>query len=191
MRTLCLVCLVSMGGSACHQPPASGAVAAVSNPEMRAIFDDDQQVRQGQTRLSEAQWAAISQGDTARRQRTKALLKADQLHTGEDFREAAFVFQHGDAPGDYLMAHTLAMVAVARGDSSALWIGTAALDRYLHSVHQPQIYGTQFTREGDSPMTQEPYNRDLISDPLRQALGVPSMAAQQEQLKSLQASGQD
>jgi hypothetical protein len=163
----------------------------VSNPEMRAIFDEDQRVRQDQMKLSEAQWVAISQGDTARRQRTSALLKADQLHTGEDFREAAFVFQHGDGPGDYLLAHTLAMVAVGKGDSSALWIGTATLDRYLHAVHQPQIYGTQFTREGNGPMSQEPYNRELISDPLRQALGVPSLAAQQEQLKSLQASGQD
>jgi hypothetical protein len=188
MRTLCLVCLLSVAGAACQRPRAVGAVA---NQEMRAIFDEDQRVRQDETRLSEAQWAAISQGDTIRRQRTRALLKADQLHTGDDFREAAFVFQHGDAPGDYLMAHTLAMVAVAKGDSSALWIGTATLDRYLHSVHQPQIYGTQFTREGDSPMTQEPYNREVISDPLRQALGVPSMAAQQEQLKALQASGQD
>ncbi len=42
-------------------------------------------------------------------------------------------------PDDYLLAHTLAMIAVAKGDEGSLWIGTATLDRYLQSVGKPQI----------------------------------------------------
>src|SRR4030095_15659952 len=97
---------------------------------------------------------------------------------------------HGETPDDYLLAHTLAMIAVAKGDSGALWIGTATLDRYLQSIKRPQIYGTQFKTVADGKMTQEPYNRTLISDLLRDELGVPDLAAQQEQLKAWQAEAQ-
>jgi hypothetical protein len=34
-------------------------------------------------------------------------------------------------------------------------------------------------------MTQEPFNRSLISDAVRRQLGVPSLAAQQTQLEEL------
>lgn len=156
-----------------------------SNAEMRAIFAEDQKVRQGE--ISEAQWAVISTEDAARRERTRRLLAGEQLHTSEDFREAAFVFQHGDRPDDYLLAHTLAMVAVAKGDNGALWIASATLDRYLQSSRRPQIFGTQFLGKPGSPQTQEPYNRELISDSLRAELGVPSTAQQQEQLKTMNA----
>lgn len=156
-----------------------------SNAEMREIFAEDQKVRQGE--ISEAQWAVISKADAARRERTRGLLAHDQLHTSEDFREAAFVFQHGDESDDYLLAHTLAMVAVGKGDNGAVWIASATLDRYLQSIQRPQIYGTQFVGNSGSPQTQEPFNRDLISDSLRAELGVPSIAQQQEQLKTMNA----
>ena len=68
-----------------------------SNAEMLAIFAEDQKVRQGE--ISEAQWVAISKEDAVRRERTRSLLAREQLHTSEDFREAAFVFQHGDSTG--------------------------------------------------------------------------------------------
>jgi hypothetical protein len=75
------------------------------------------------------------------------------------------------------------MVAVSRGQSSAIWIGAATLDRYLNSIHQPQIYGTQFWTRVNEPTTQEPYNRSLIPDTLRRFLRVPSQVAQEEQRK--------
>jgi hypothetical protein len=75
------------------------------------------------------------------------------------------------------------MVAVATGQSSAIWIASATLDRYLNSIHQPQIYGTQFYTKLKEPATQEPYNRTLISDALRRQLSVPSQAEQEEQRK--------
>jgi hypothetical protein len=48
-------------------------------------------------------------------------------------------------------------------------------------VGKPQIYGTQF--KGNKDATQEPFNRNLISDSLRREMGVPSLAAQLEQQK--------
>ena len=159
-----------------------------SNTEMRAIFEEDQKVRQAGMSggISDAQWAVISKEDAVRRERTRSLLARNQLHTGEDFRSAAFVFQHGDKPDDYLLAHTLAMVAVGKGDNGSLWIASATLDRYLQSIHRPQIYGTQYVGE-QGKMTQGAFSSDFISDALRAELGVPTLADQQEQLKSMNA----
>lgn len=157
----------------------------VSNLEMKSIFGEDQRVRQ--SGLGEIDWKTVEKTDAARRDTTRKLLSGGKLHTGEDFERAAFVFQHGDSPDDYLLAHTLAIVAVARGQSAAVWIAAATLDRYLQSIHQQQIYGTQFDTPSDGPVMQEPYNRDLISDSLRRLLHVPSQAEQEQQRKQYEA----
>ena len=148
--------------------------------EMKAIFDEDQRVRQS----GHIDWTAVSRTDADRRDKTRKLLAAGALHTGRDYEEAAFVFQHGDAPQDYLLAHTLAMVAVSRGDATAIWIAAATLDRYLQRIGQKQIFGTQFNSDPKQNWTQEPYDRDLVSDALRQQLGVPGQATQARQLEA-------
>jgi hypothetical protein len=160
---------------------------AASNPEMKKIYDADQQGRQNFLSLTPEQQSRLSKDDEERRRETQRLLTLNQLHTAEDFRLAAFVFQHGSKPDDFLLAHTLASVAVAKGDPEALWIAAATLDRYLQSVGKPQIYGTQFKPLPHKDFTQEPYKRELISDALRRHLGVPALAAQQDQLKQFRA----
>jgi hypothetical protein len=92
------------------------------------------------------------------------LLARGALRTGADFRKAAFVFQHGDSADDYLLAHVL-----------------ATLDRYLQAIGRKQIFGTQYTgRGGANPaMTQEPYDRGLLSDAPRAQLRVISQAEQE------------
>lgn len=152
----------------------------VSSTEMQQIFAADQKDRQAGNEVLDER---VLKSDASRRQATAKLLADGKLHTGEDFERAAFIFQHGDTPNDFLMAHTLAMAAVARRQSSAIWIASASLDRYLQSIHQPQIYGTQFVTNANGLTTQEPYNRTLVPDFLRRFLGVPSQAAQEEQKK--------
>lgn len=157
---------------------------AASNPEMKRIFDEDQRVRQPGLKID---WAVVSKSDAARRDATMKLLNEGALHSGEDFMWAANVFQHGDLPNDYLLAHTLAMIAVRRGYSDGIWIAAATLDRYLQMMKQPQIYGTQFMTPKVTPTTQEPYDRTLISDSLRHLLDVPSLAAQEQRCKQYDA----
>jgi hypothetical protein len=157
---------------------------AQSNPGMKRIYDEDQRVRQPGARID---WSSVGKSDGERRETTRELLSEGALHTGEDFTWAAFVFQHGSTPGDYLLAHTLAMIAVKKGYGPALWIATATLDRYLQSIHQPQVYGTQFLNPQGQPATQEPYDRNLISDALRRELGVPVQSAQEGQRKRYEA----
>jgi hypothetical protein len=158
---------------------------ATPNADMKRIFDEDQRARQQP--VGKINWTVVRKSDAERRAATKKLLDSDKLHSGKDFVEAAYIFQHGDTPNDYLLAHTLALVALAKGESDGLWITAATLDRYLQSTDKPQIYGTQFRFPDDQPTTQDPYDRSLISDALRRELGVPSVAAQEKQLKEYAA----
>ena len=160
-----------------------GVTIDVSDPEMKAIFDADQSAR-----MSKAiDWKVIVPADDKRRERTRELLAQGSLHTAEDYWEAAFIFQHGDTSDSYLLAHVLATVAVAKGDTKAIWIAAATLDRYLMKVGQKQILGTQYSRpDPNKSWTQDPYDRDLVSDALRGELQVETQAEQAEKLKKLQ-----
>ncbi len=155
-----------------------------SNSEMAAIFAADQADRQAGAQID---WAAVVPRDEARRARTLELLNAGKLQSGDDFWHAAFVFQHGGEASSYLLAHTLAMIATARGRPDATWIAAATLDRYLQAIGQKQVYGTQFSNRDGAGWNQEPYDRALVSDALRAALGVPPQAEQAERVKELEA----
>lgn len=147
---------------------------------MTAIYDADQAARANPSAID---WNVLWPADEARRAQTNALLDAGHLNSADDFYHAAYVFQHGDEAEDCLKAHALALIAVARGKSVAAWIAAATLDRYLQRIGQPQIYGTQFLHPPGKKWTQEPYRRDLLSDAVRQATGVPALAAQEDQRK--------
>lgn len=156
---------------------------AAASAVMQRIYDEDQLARKDFAQFSKES-EAIGREDEERRAQTRRLLAEGQLHTSEDFTRAAFVFQHGNTPDDFLLAHTLAMVAAAKGDEEALWIGTATLDRYLHATGKPQIFGTQIKEKADHTATLEPYNRALVSDVLRRELGVQPIATQDGQLQN-------
>jgi hypothetical protein len=171
MKCLAAVAALSLATSAAARktPPAA-------NPEMSAIYAADQADREPDT----IDWSVVRPRDEARLARTKALLDSGKLRTGDDYWRAAFVFQHGSNPDDFLVAHTLALLAAAKGRSDATWIAAATLDRYLRNIGQKQIYGTQYVIPPDGNATQEPYDRTLISDALRQALGVPPLSEQEK-----------
>lgn len=151
---------------------------ALDNGEMTAIVVRDQADRAGTSHIDEQ---ALEKADSERRVQTAALLKQGLLHTGPDFDHAALIFQHGATSDDYLLAHVLAVIAVSKGQSGAVWISAATLDRYLQSLHQPQIFGTQYKVLNKDPSTQNPYNRSLISDALRAYMGVPDQKSQENQ----------
>jgi hypothetical protein len=132
-------------------------------------------------------WDKIEPRDRDRRARVHELLAAGKIQSAEDFHDAAFVYQHGQTPADYLLAHVLATVAVQKGDAKSLWISAASLDRYLHASGQQQIFGTQYQSKDDSPVTQEPYDRSLVPDQLRAVFCVPSLEQQAKNLAEFQA----
>ncbi|RSB46042.1 hypothetical protein EGK63_08190 [Brevundimonas sp. 357] len=172
---------------------AQEASVPTDNAEMAAIFVADQAVRQNIDPARFRDRAFVEQmnaDDAARRERTRALLDAGALQTGEDFRAAAFVFQHGSTPEDYLLAHSLAVTGVAKGSKQAAWIAAASLDRFLQSVDRKQIYGTQTRMMNGGEPTLEPYDRDLLPAAVRAAAGVPNLAEQDARLEQFRVARQ-
>ena len=110
------------------------------NTEIAAIFAADQADRQ---QLGNIDWAVVGPKDAARRTRVRRMLDEGLLRAADDYYYAAMVFQHGEAPEDYLSAHAMAMAAQAAGRPDAAWIAAATLDRFLHNVDRAQIFGAR------------------------------------------------
>lgn len=163
-----------LGGGPSSASAQTSAATEASNPEIAALFDADQQARQN---VQGVDWGKLGAEDAVRRQRVLAMINAGDLHTGADFYKAAFIFQHGVQPGDFLLAHTLAMLAMGKGADKAGWIAAASLDRYLLSVQQPQIFATQFRRVPVGPPALSPVDSGVIPDILRPMLGLPPVEA--------------
>ena len=166
-------------------PAASQEVedAFDGNPEIQALFAADQEGRTGGVE----DWAALRRADRERRARARELLDEGKLQTADDFYAAAFVFQHGNEPEDYLLAHALAVRSLALGHKRAEWIAAASLDRYLQSIAREQVYGTQSTRYPGEDATREPYNRELLTDQLRVGAGTGTLAEQDAMLAEMNA----
>lgn len=161
---------------------AQDAAAVSDNPEMAAILASDQAGRQDLGAVlagGRAYAERMIAEDAIRREQVRALLEAGALRTGADFHAAAFVFQHGSMPDDYLLAHSLALAAVAKGSTESTWIAAATLDRYLQMTGKPQIYGTQTTMRRGQPPTRDPYDHVLVPESLLIALGVPTKAREE------------
>lgn len=136
------------------------------------MYEADQKDREGPIAQS-IDWTAVSARDAERRNRVRELIKSGRVRTGKDYERAAMVFQHGSTSDDILMAHVLAVTALGRGNTDARWLAAATLDRFLHQVKQPQVFGTQFGRKDGHPWTMEPYNQTLIDARVREDNCVP------------------
>lgn len=89
--TICIA--LSLTGGALAQ--GTDVQSWTKNAEMTAIFEADQAARQAGPDID---WEVVSREDEARRVRTKALLDAGALQSGDDFYHAAFVFQLAASP---------------------------------------------------------------------------------------------
>jgi hypothetical protein len=131
-----------------------------------------------------------------RRAETRKLLAEGRIVSGEDFSDASLIFQHGQTPEDFLFAHILAVESLIHGGSDK-WMAAATLDRYLQSVNQHQVFGTQYTgiksaENTPKPLvdphvlniqrTLEPYDPRLLSDSVREDFCVPNVAQQEKNL---------
>jgi len=163
------------------------------------IFIEDQDDTQGPNgpRFTEEEY---HQRVKIREANIRAMLSAGEIKTGDDFRDAAFIFQHGDQPEDFLFAHILAMEAMERGTTEARFIAAATLDCYLQFTKQPQVFGTQYITDRNVPLmvhpgglplpfgrTLEPYNEGLLHDFVRTDFCVPVLAQQKENIVAFNA----
>lgn len=157
---------------------------AESSVEMAEIYAADQADRQPGLSID---WSVVAPRDAQRRQRVREMLEQGLLNSGDDYYFAAMVFQHGEKPADFLLAHVLAMAAQNSGRPGSAWISTASLDRYLHSIGQPQLFGTQYRNQPDGALAQGDYDRALVPETLRPALDQPSRAEEQALLRMMES----
>jgi hypothetical protein len=161
--------------------PLPAPPAEQSNEELKALVARDQVTRTPTIGVADSK-----ETDADRRAIVRQMIDAGTLRTGLDYRNAALIMQHGDQSDDYLLAHSLAIIGASKEDKVALWLCAATLDRYLQSLNWPQIYGTQYVYASpNAPPLQDPYNRTLLSDALRQATGVPTLEEQEKHAKEL------
>jgi hypothetical protein len=145
---------------------------------------------------SAEQIKAFDDRAAARRVKLHAMLDRGEITTGSDLYEAAYVFQHGETAADFLLAHILAVDAVAKGFDRARWLSVATLDRYLQLIGQPQVFGTQFPFDPKLPhpitnggrfsgRTQAPFDERFLPAYLRPEFCVPDLEQQKKNLATL------
>jgi hypothetical protein len=137
-----------------------------------------------------------------RRRLVSAMLAKGQVQTGEDFHDAALLFQHGVSADDYLLAHILAVEAVIKGDDKSKFLAAATLDRYLQSINKPQVFGTQYapitpvqpvTAAGNLGVfkgriwTHMPFDEHVLPETVRHDYCVPDLGQQKKNLATLNA----
>jgi hypothetical protein len=173
------------------------ALPQADNLELRHLFADDEHDRGSEPfdvdengkPVPHKEWKEspdMQVHDAVRRKRVHEMLNEGTVRTINDYTWASFIFQHGETPDDYLLAHVLAMVAASRGDKVGRCIAAATLDRYLQSIKQPQVFGTQLVPDAKGQMWQGDYKHELLSNSLRAAMCVRSYEKQVEQVKQVQ-----
>jgi len=201
------LCALSLSVVWGQENPGNQAQSAQSAVTVHQLFLADQRDRGDPPAKSYPDPEAVNERDTTRRSQVRQLLTNGALQSAQDFHDAAYIFQHGQASDEYLLAHILAVEAVVKGDASSKWIAAATLDRYLQAIGKGQVFGTQYSdkaflyysqHHGESSamnkpeahepgMTQEPYNEQLVPDALRKDFCVPSREQQQKNLKEFEA----
>jgi hypothetical protein len=169
--------------AACKGPqpatvPGTAAVGTPDHAELTRLCAEDQADRQ--PHQGPVDGKAIVARDAAREARVKEIYRAGELQTAKDYHHAALILQHAHEPEDYLLAHELCVVALAKGDLDARWLCAATEDRYLMSIDRPQRFATQF--KADRPG--EPMHLykvdESVTDALRTELKVPTLARAKE-----------
>jgi hypothetical protein len=179
------------------QAPASPTIPKLTdvNPEILNLVIYDQWDRGNDmfgsdhgTDEHKIAWDVVSKRDEQRRDAVRKLLADSKLSTGKDYRFAALIFQHSPDTAGYLLAHVLAVTAAGKGDASAKWLAAATMDRYLQSLNQPQVFGTQFRQpQPEGSWTMEPFDRSAISDAVRATWCVIPLAEQDRIVGDMQA----
>ncbi|MGV6831404.1 MAG: DUF6624 domain-containing protein [bacterium] len=155
--------------------PIKEDIPVVDNPEIKEIYDNDQNDRTP----DKIDWPVVNKRDSLRRVRVHQLLDSGKVITGKDFARAAMVFQHGQDSTDYGLAVSLMKTAIEKDTTIDKWLFAAATDRYLLSKGEPQIYGTQyFKNRAGGPWYRQEIDTTKISDEERKAFGVRTLAEQ-------------
>lgn len=158
------------------------------NPQLLQLVVQDQWDRgndmfgEGQVKATGAiNWKEVGEHDEQRHAKVRKMIAEGGVQTGRDYYFSGLIFQHSEKPDDLMLAHILAVTAVAKGVFGAKYMAAATMDRYLQSIKQPQVFGTQFSQSSSLGWTMEPYNNKTLTDAER-ALWCVVPFAQQEKV---------
>lgn len=152
------------------------------NLELINIYQNDQADRQ----TDNIDWSVVSKNDSLREVRIYQLLDSNKVKTSKDYHNAAMIFQHGEDSIAYGMAVKLMRKSIELDSTANKWLLAAAIDRYLLSKDEPQIYGTQYQKFGiDEPWQIGKMDTTKISDTERIEYGVETLAEQREKVKRM------
>jgi len=148
------------------------------NQELMEIYRNDQ---------AERETGSFSWGkDKLREVRVSQLLDSNKVRTSKDYHNAAMIFQHGNDSTAYGMAVKLMRKSIELDSTANKWLLAAAIDRYLLSKNEPQIYGTQYKQYGHgTPWVLGKIDSTKISDTERIEFGVETLAEQRENVKQM------
>jgi len=185
LPSVLFLCLQPAAADEKKAAPEQAQSAASISAELLRMYQEDQGDRSGSI-----DWSVVAPRDETRRQRVKEIIAAGDLVTAADHFHAAMVLQHGRAPEDFKLAHELALKAsqLDPEHDSARWLAAAAMDRYLHNIGEPQIYGTQFRKVGGK-WTLDPIDETAVTDEERAQRGVPPLATAKERARKMNARG--
>lgn len=120
-------------------PPALPPDPVVPSEELAYLMRTDQEDRGG------ARLRGIMDRDRQRLDRVLDLHRRGFIVAPPDCFAAAVILQHGSEPAHYELAHQLSKAARDGGIEEADWLAKASYDRWMLSIGQPQVYGTQGT----------------------------------------------
>jgi hypothetical protein len=173
---------VSLGACLLAARGADKPGLARDSDELKRLYEEDQGDRRSEKAID---WTVVGARDKKREARIKELYNSGGLNTGADYFHAAMVLQHGGKPEEYLLAHELCVAAIAKGEGRAKWLAAAAEDRFLCSIGRPQRFATQFKADGlDKPFHLQTLEAG-VTDELRRALDVPSLAEARDREKKM------
>jgi hypothetical protein len=155
------------------------------NLKLVEVFQEDQKDRE-KVYESPQQVAALRERDAARRKRVLVMMELGEVKTKNDLYHASVIFQHGERSVDFLTSHRLATLAALLGHKTGRWMLAASLDRYLMSIRQPQVYGTQFEYSPTEKRYQLklPVEETVMLSFEKEMLGVPAVNDRLAQLNS-------
>jgi tetratricopeptide (TPR) repeat protein len=157
-------------------------VSSQDNQELIDIYKRDQADRQ----TDNIDWSVVSVNDSVREVRIYQLLDSQMVKTSKDYHNAAMVFQHGGDSTAYGMAVKMMKKSIELDPKANKWLLAAAIDRYLLSKKEPQIYGTQYHKYGkDKPWELAKMDSTKISDKERIEYGVETLAQQRNKVKQM------
>ena len=185
LRTLGLAVAVIACWEALLRPSAISSSQAqpakkspADNEELVRLYAEDQADRLPKD--GKIDWKNVGPRDEKRLARVHEMYQANQLVTGADYYHTAMVLQHSHAPGDFMLAHELCIVAIAKGEERGKWLAAASEDRFLMNIGRPQRFGTQYRSNGPNDPVRLYKVEEGVTDALRLAFKAPTLEKAKE-----------